>query len=141
VIQVKQIDILPYDALLGIFDFYMDVYAPFAKTDAEAWQLLVHVYQRWRSPFSITTSPESATFLYTPNMRKRDTGRLASLASHRCGLYGLIIKDGQRRCSTCAEQSHMSSLPLGHCELATWKSLGRDAGVIPRADSNPALVT
>jgi hypothetical protein len=46
---VKRIDILPDDVLLGIFDFYMDVYAPFAKTEVEAWQLLVHVCQRWRS--------------------------------------------------------------------------------------------
>ena len=31
----------------------------------------------------ITTSPKSATFLYTQNTRKRHTGRLATLASHR----------------------------------------------------------
>jgi len=33
--------------------------------------------------FSVTTSLESATFLYNPNTRKGQTGRLASLTSPR----------------------------------------------------------
>ena len=41
--------------------------------------------------FSITTSPEPATLLYTSNTRKRRTGHLASPASHHLGLYGRYI--------------------------------------------------
>jgi hypothetical protein len=50
----------------------------------------------------ITTSPESATLLYTRNAPKRHTGRLASLASHHQGEYDLIGHGqvGQRHCST-----------------------------------------
>ena len=36
--------------------------------------------------FSITTSPQSATFLHTPNTDKGQTGHLANLSSHRQGL-------------------------------------------------------
>jgi hypothetical protein len=39
---VKRIDVLPDDALLEIFDFYI-------KPEAEAWQSLVHVCRRWRN--------------------------------------------------------------------------------------------
>ena len=42
--------------------------------------------------FSITTSPETAPFLYTQSTRKRHTGHLASFASHHQGHYGLIIR-------------------------------------------------
>jgi hypothetical protein len=42
--QVKSIDMLPDDVLLGIFSFYVDE-APWI----EAWQSLVHVCRRWRS--------------------------------------------------------------------------------------------
>ena len=38
----------PDEALLAIFDFCLDEDA-FKKTDIEAWQLLAHVCQRWRS--------------------------------------------------------------------------------------------
>jgi hypothetical protein len=53
-----QIDVLPDDALLEIFDFYVDTSRnPFhehissdeRKAAIEAWQLLVHVCRRWRS--------------------------------------------------------------------------------------------
>jgi hypothetical protein len=52
---MNQIDVLPDDALLEIFDFYVDT-SPFherissdeCKTVIEAWQLLVHVCRRWR---------------------------------------------------------------------------------------------
>ena len=44
---------------------------------------------------SITTSPEPATCLYTQNTRKGHTGCLASLALHRRGPYGIIIRHGQ----------------------------------------------
>ncbi len=60
----------------------------------------------------ITTSPESATLLYTGNTCKGHTGRLASLASPHLGGYDLIIRRGRRHCGTWADQSHMSSHPL-----------------------------
>jgi hypothetical protein len=44
--------------------------------------------------FCITTSPESATLLYTQNTGKEHTGRLAGLTSHRshrqCRYYNFI---------------------------------------------------
>jgi hypothetical protein len=89
----------------------------------------------------IAMPPESATCLHTQNPRKGHTGHLASLTSHRCGQYGLLIRHGQRHCSTWAERSRMSSLPLGPCGLATGKSLGCDAGAIPGLDRSAALLT
>ncbi|KAN0109725.1 hypothetical protein V8E52_008972 [Russula decolorans] len=52
--QVKRIDILPDDVLLGIFDFYVDTksesyYWYRVKPRTEAWISLVHVCRRWRS--------------------------------------------------------------------------------------------
>src|SRR6266481_5614001 len=52
---MKQIDVLPDDVLLEIFDFYTD--DPLGegealasdKTITEAWLLLVHVCRRWRN--------------------------------------------------------------------------------------------
>ena len=46
--QVIQIDVLPDDVLLGIFDFYVDPSCK-SKTTIEAWQTLVHVCRRWRN--------------------------------------------------------------------------------------------
>ena len=54
---MKQIDVLPDDALLEIFDFYMIltdlshecIPSEEIKKATEAWQLLVHVCRRWRS--------------------------------------------------------------------------------------------
>ena len=45
-----QIDILPDDVLLGIFDFYEDIYPSYeeVKATVEAWQSLIHVCRRWR---------------------------------------------------------------------------------------------
>ena len=54
--QMKQIDILPDEVLLEIFDFYMithplddDISSDECKKTVEAWQLLIHVCRRWRS--------------------------------------------------------------------------------------------
>ena len=55
--QMKQIDILPDDVLLEIFDFYVitdslheleDIPPGEIQRAIEAWQLLVHVCRRWR---------------------------------------------------------------------------------------------
>ena len=47
---MKQIDVLPDDVLLEIFDLYANM-GPLhgGKRAIEAWQLLVHVCRRWRS--------------------------------------------------------------------------------------------
>ena len=44
-----QIDVLPDDVLLEIFDFYMIMEPYGAKREIEAWQMLVHVCRRWRN--------------------------------------------------------------------------------------------
>ena len=41
-----RIDVLPDDALLGVFDFYVDTGS--LSEEVEAWQSLVHVCRRWR---------------------------------------------------------------------------------------------
>jgi hypothetical protein len=50
---VVQIDILPDDVLLEIFDFYVDTMSQWSyageRVRIEAWQSLVHVCRRWRS--------------------------------------------------------------------------------------------
>jgi hypothetical protein len=51
---VTPIDIIPDDVLLAIFDFYVNDFEDLdedlpVKDEAEVWQLLVHVCQRWRS--------------------------------------------------------------------------------------------
>ena len=46
------IEMLPDEALLSIFDFYVGFYAdkdPPTKGGIERWQSLVHVCRRWRS--------------------------------------------------------------------------------------------
>ncbi len=60
--------------------------------------------------FSITTSSECATLVYTCNIRKGHPGCLATRASHRYGPRNglrVIIKHGQHHWSTWAEQSRM----------------------------------
>jgi hypothetical protein len=54
--------------------------------------------------FRITTSPESPTCLYILNTHKGQTGRLASLASHRCGQYP--ISSGMDNIIAALEQSN-----------------------------------
>ena len=72
--QVKQIDILPDDILLGIFSFYVDM-DPWddSKTGVEAWQSLVHVCRRWRS--LVLSSPRrlNLRLVCTPKTSARDT--------------------------------------------------------------------
>ena len=48
---MTQIDILPDDALLEIFDFHRNIHPPNRRTkaDVEAWISLVHVCRRWRT--------------------------------------------------------------------------------------------
>ena len=70
-----QIDILPDDVLLGIFDLYMMVMDPpiAFKQRTEAWQTLVHVCRRWR--YLVFGSPHSLNLqlVCTPQTPARDT--------------------------------------------------------------------
>ena len=70
-----QIDILPNDVLLGIFDFYPTVMDPSTtfKRRREEWQTLVHVCRRWR--YLVFGSPRRLDLqLYcTPQTPVRDT--------------------------------------------------------------------
>jgi F-box-like len=73
---VKQIDVLPDDILLGIFDFYVHVdtsHSFVGKTGVERWQSLVHVCRRWRG--LVLGSPRRLNLqLYcTPKTPVRDT--------------------------------------------------------------------
>ena len=80
-----------------------------------------------KSCLCIATSPESATLFHTRNTRMGHTGRLANLTSRHFGHHG---EHAQRYCGTWADQSRMSSQPLGPYGLAIGKNLGRDAGAI-----------
>jgi hypothetical protein len=69
-----QIDVLPDDVLLEIFDFYVNMNpSDEGKSRVEAWQLLFHVCQRWRS--LVLGSPRRLNLqLYcTPDTPARDT--------------------------------------------------------------------
>ena len=88
----------------------------------------------------ITTSPESATFLYTYNTRRGHIGRLASLASPHSGGYDLIIGRGRHYCGTWPDKSRMYSQPRWTCGSAIGKGVGSDAGDIPGVDKAAALL-
>jgi F-box-like len=71
---VKQIDILPDDVLLDIFDFYINEYPILSvKWRAHAWLSLVHVCQQWRG--LVFQSPRRLNLqLYcTPRTPAKDT--------------------------------------------------------------------
>ncbi len=69
-----QIDVLPDDVLLEIFDFYMDMNPSYGgKIGTEAWQSLVHVCRRWRSVVFGSTRRLDVRLVCTPNTRARDT--------------------------------------------------------------------
>ena len=73
-----RIDVLPDDVLLDIFDFHM-VVAPWnprytgRKAEVEAWQLLVHVCQRWRSLVFASPRRLNMQLYCTPETPTRDT--------------------------------------------------------------------
>ena len=74
--QVIQIDVLPDDVLLGIFDFYAHTNTdlPYSfKRRTERWQSLVHVCQRWRSLVLGSPRRLNLQLLCTPETPARDT--------------------------------------------------------------------
>ena len=72
---MKQIDVLPDDVLLEIFEFYMIMYASSirGKLDTEAWQSLVHVCRRWRSLVFRSPRRLNLRLFCTPKTPARDT--------------------------------------------------------------------
>jgi hypothetical protein len=69
-----EIDVLPDDALVEIFHFYVDTMSRLdrGKTGTEAWQLLVHVCQRWRSVVFQSPSYLNLRLYCTPKTPVRD---------------------------------------------------------------------
>ncbi len=78
---MKQIDVLPDDVLLEIFDFYTKVDGPpyggekvrAEKARADAWQHLVHVCQRWRNLVFGSPLRLNLRLYCTPKTPVRDT--------------------------------------------------------------------
>jgi hypothetical protein len=70
---MKQIDVLPNDVLLEIFDFYLTMdplYA--AATEIEPWRSLVHVCRRWRGLIFESPRRLNLQLLCTPVTSTRD---------------------------------------------------------------------
>jgi hypothetical protein len=71
---MKQIDVLPDDVLLGVFDIYVITNPSFhGKMGIEAWQSLVHVCQRWRSLVFLSPRRLNLRLFCTPKTPARDT--------------------------------------------------------------------
>lgn len=65
------IDVLPDDALLSIFDFYV-VPESYLKGQMEMWITLVHVGRRWRSLVFGSQRSLDLRLVYIPGPRKRE---------------------------------------------------------------------
>jgi hypothetical protein len=70
---VIRIDILPDDVLLEIFDYYMGLRFEDWRTMTNAWQLLVHVCQRWRCLVFASPRRLNLQLCCTPATPARDT--------------------------------------------------------------------
>jgi hypothetical protein len=71
---VKQIDVLPDDVLLGIFDFYVRTSPSYrGKPGIEAWQTLVHVCRWWRGLVFESPRRLNLRLFCTPETPARDT--------------------------------------------------------------------
>jgi hypothetical protein len=71
---VIQIDLLPDDVLLEIFDFYVKKRSLFdTKTEVEKWQSLVHVCRRWRRVVFGSPNRLNLQLYCTPQTPSRDT--------------------------------------------------------------------
>jgi hypothetical protein len=70
---VNQIDVLPDDVLLEIFDFYMIMSSSHGgRTGSAAWQSLVHVCRRWRSLVLESPHRLNLRLFCTPKTPARD---------------------------------------------------------------------
>jgi hypothetical protein len=71
---VKQIDVLPDDVLLEVFDFYVEMSLLYErKMEIEAWQSLVHVCRRWRNLVFRSPRRLKLRLHCTPKTPARDT--------------------------------------------------------------------
>ena len=72
--EVIQIDVLPDDVLLGIFDYYEDTVKLWRnrKMGIEAWQTLVHVCRRWRNLALQSPHRLNLGLYFTPRTPARD---------------------------------------------------------------------
>jgi hypothetical protein len=70
--QLIQIDILPDDVLLDIFDFCMDLQFEHLATRTNAWKSLVHVCRRWRCLVFASPRRLNLRLLCTPATPARD---------------------------------------------------------------------
>ena len=77
---MKQIDVLPDEVLLEIFDFYVDPSYKVpsntlnrSKTVVETWQSLIHVCRRWRSLVFRSPRRLNLRLCCTPETPTRDT--------------------------------------------------------------------
>jgi hypothetical protein len=75
---MKQIDEVPDEVLLEIFDFYIsyegiDILLPDAKKSIEGWQTLVHVCRRWRTLVLRSPRRLNLQLFCTPETPARDT--------------------------------------------------------------------
>src|SRR5713101_804461 len=70
---MKQIDVLPDDVLIEIFDFYMNPYRYESKIATENWQLLVHVCRRWRHLVFLSPHRLHLRLYCTPETSVKDT--------------------------------------------------------------------
>ncbi len=71
---MKQIDILPDDILLEIFDFYVDMSLSYKdKAEIEKWQSLIHVCRQWRSLVLGSPRRLNLRLFTTPKTPVRDT--------------------------------------------------------------------
>jgi F-box-like len=68
---VKQIDVLPNDVLLEVFDLYM-IFPLYGKREMEAWQSLAHVCRRWRSLVFRSPCRLNLQLFCTPETPARD---------------------------------------------------------------------
>ena len=73
--KVTRIDVLPDEALLEIFDFYIKTSSPRrdSKWRVEPWQPLVHVCRRWRSVVLGSTRRLNMRLVCSPKTSSRDT--------------------------------------------------------------------
>jgi hypothetical protein len=140
---MKQIDVLPDDVLLGVFDFYV-ITDPSDKTHKsrkaiEAWQLLVHVCRRWRS--LVLGSPRRLNLrLYcthkTPIRDTLDVWPALPLVVEG-GIMGLS-SDTDNVIAALGQSNRVCK--LAPCGSAIGRSLGCDAGAISGVDTHAPLV-
>ena len=140
-----QIDVLPDDVLLGIFDFYEDTVGPSCepKTRIEAWQTLVHVCRRWRNLIFGSPRRLNLRLFCTPKTPARD--RLDIWPALPLVVSGFMTSfSGTDNIFAALGQSNR--VLVRQCRpfnfgFAIGYSLGADASSIPRVDRPAALVT